>query len=657
MNLIDKIPFNHFKPIVYRNEELWKSYEQLNGFLSKNFESEFSEIIAKPFYSDNAINWYSINGGTFKPLDIYAFAEKQNLLLRYHFFLHQVNTKVSELKSSANQDNMIWADMLSLAFTPANNILYSDGQNFVLVWGFNFSNQQENYLDPSVISGYIQSKLNPTSDLPTDQTLSDIDNFEDLNIENLLDSPPSIFNKKIIVRSNKKQEARNSFFRNYWWLFLFIPLFILLLLNCCNSVGESSIGSIPSNLLKRPPIDTSKLIKGDSGISLIVSDIFNIALKDKSKDLSVFSTELKKQFPDSGYQIVYYDTSTLRIQFKFPDSNRTALKSKIKEKMDNYELLIWDESIFRASKTFNDPALLDVEKSWYLSAIGVYDAWEKTTGKKDVVIAVIDDGFDLNNKDFANKIVKPYNVKTKNSVVNADNDRIHGTHVAGLALGNANNGFGISGIAPECSFMPVQIAQSGDVFSSSDVIDAILYAVKNDADVINISLGKYFNDAVTTLPKEVQKEYANNLGKDEEEFWNELLTYADKENSIIVFATGNQNILVGLDPMLRSDKAIKVAAVNRNLARTSFSNFGDKVTVFAPGEKINSIIPGNQEKIMDGTSMASPIVAGAIGLMKSMNKNISLDKVKELLKSTGDPVSGEPSGSKFLKVNKLLNAQ
>jgi hypothetical protein len=547
--------------------------------------------------------------------------------------------------------------MLSLAFTPANNILYSDGQNFVLVWGFNFSNQQENYLDPSVISGYIQSKLNPTSDLPTDQTLSEIDNFEDLNIENLLDSPPSISNKKIIVRSNKKQEATNSFFRNYWWLFLFIPLFILLLLNCCNSVGESSIGSIPSNLLKRPPIDTSKLIKGDSGISLIVSDIFNIALKDKSKDLSVFSTELKKQFPDSGYQIVYYDTSTLRIQFKFPDSNRTVLKSKIKEKMDNYELLIWDESIFRASKTFNDPALLDVEKSWYLSAIGVYDAWEKTTGKKDVVIAVIDDGFDLNNKDFANKIVKPYNVKTKNSVVNADNDRIHGTHVAGLALGNANNGFGISGIAPECSFMPVQIAQSGDVFSSSDVIDAILYAVKNDADVINISLGKYFNDAVTTLPKEVQKEYANNLGKDEEEFWNELLTYADKENSIIVFATGNQNILVGLDPMLRSDKAIKVAAVNRNLARTSFSNFGDKVTIFAPGEKINSIIPGNQEKIMDGTSMASPIVAGAIGLMKSMNKNISLDKVKELLKSTGDPVSGEPSGSKFLKVNKLLNAQ
>ena len=223
-------------------------------------------------------------------------------------------------------------------------------------------------------------------------------------------------------------------------------------------------------------------------------------------------------------------------------------------------------------------------------------------------------------------------------------------------MGNANNAFGISGIAPDCSFMPIQISQSGDVFSSSDVIDAILYAVKNDADVINLSLGKYFDDAVTTLPKEVQKEYAKSLGKDEEEFWNELLTYADKENSIIVFATGNQNILVGLDPMLRSDKAIKVAAVNRSLARTSFSNFGDKVTIFAPGEKINSIIPGNKEKIMDGTSMASPIVAGAIGLMKSINKDISLEKVKELLRSTGDPVPGEPSGSKFLKINKLIKS-
>jgi subtilisin family serine protease len=108
--------------------------------------------------------------------------------------------------------------------------------------------------------------------------------------------------------------------------------------------------------------------------------------------------------------------------------------------------------------------------------------------------------------------------------------------------------------------------------------------------------------------------------------------------------------------MLRSEKAIKVAAINQNLSRTSFSNFGDKVTVYAPGEKINSIVPGNQEKILDGTSMASPIVAGSIALMKSINKNITLDKIKELLKSTGEQVRGETSGTKYIKINKLIKA-
>lgn len=656
MNLIDKIPFAHFKAIAYRNQEVWKSYDQLNGFISKNFEYQLNDILAKPFYSENGINWYSVREGDFKPLDHFSFAHKQNLLLRYHYLLHQVNDKVSELKLSLNQDNLIWADLLALTFTPANNVLYSDGENLVVAWGFEFKNEQENYVDPVLVSTFIHNQLLSAESVPLDQNITEDESLDVNYSDKVEENNPVLLGKKIIIRSNKKQEARNSFFRQYWWLFLFIPFLIFILLLGDNSSSNTISKSIPAHLLKRLPIDTSKLIKGDSGISLIVSDIFNIALKDKTKDLSTFSVELKKQFPDSGYQIIYYDTSTLRIQFKFPDSNRSALKAKIKEEMDDYELLIWDESIFKSYKTFNDPALSNPEKSWYLSAVGAYDAWDITTGKRDVVIAVIDDGFDLVNEEFSSKIIKPFNVKSRSSNITADINRIHGTHVAGIALGNANNGFGISGIAPECSFMPIQVTESNDLFSSSDVIDAILYAIKNEADVINISLGKYFNEIVTQLSEEQQKQFAQQLGKDEEDFWNELLTYAEKENSVIVFATGNQHVLVGLDPMLRSEKAIKVSAINQSLERTGFSNFGDKVTIYAPGEKINSIVPGNQEKILDGTSMASPIVAGSIGLMKSINKSITLDQIKQLLKSTGEPVRGETSGAKFIKLNKLLKA-
>lgn len=656
MNLIDKIPFTHFKTISYRNEEVWKSYDQLNGFISRNLGSQFNDILAKPFNSEAGINWYSIKEGNFKPLEHFSIAHKQNLLLRYHYLLHEVNNKVAELKLSLNQDNLIWADLLTLIFNPVNNILYSDGEEIVIAWGFEFKNEQDNYVDPILVSSYIENQLSAVTNNSTESVIAEEQKLEDLSSEIISDEIPVSKRKKIIVRSNKKQDARNSFFRHFWWLFLFIPFLIFLLLLGDNSAANNAPKSIPPHLFKRPPIDSTKLIKGDSGITVIVSDIFNIALKDKTKNLTEFSVDLKNQFPDSGYKIIYYDTSTLRVQFQFPDSNRNALKSSIKEKMDDYELLIWDESIFTTYKTFNDPALTDAEKSWYLNAVGAYDAWEVTTGKRDVVIAVIDDGFDLNNVDFKNKIIKPYNVKSRNANITADNDRIHGTHVAGIAIGNANNAYGISGIAPECSFMPIQVSESSDMFSSSDVIDAILYAVKNDADVVNISLGKYFNESVTALSKEQQKQLAQQLAKDEEEFWNELLDYADKENSIIVFATGNQNVLVGIDPMLRSDKAIKVSAVNQNLAKTGFSNFGEKVTIYAPGEKINSIIPGNREKILDGTSMASPIVAGAIGLMKSVNKSITVERVKQLLKSTGDPVRGETPDSKLIKLNKLLRA-
>ena len=62
--------------------------------------------------------------------------------------------------------------------------------------------------------------------------------------------------------------------------------------------------------------------------------------------------------------------------------------------------------------------------------------------------------------------------------------------MAGIALANSNNGIGTSGIAPGCSFMPIQISGNDGAFSSSDVIDGLLYAIKHNANVINLSLGK-----------------------------------------------------------------------------------------------------------------------------------------------------------------------
>ena len=89
------------------------------------------------------------------------------------------------------------------------------------------------------------------------------------------------------------------------------------------------------------------------------------------------------------------------------------------------------------------------------------------------------DAFDLNHEELKGKYFKPYNVITHNDNVVPSGK--HGTHVAGLALANGNNGKGIAGVAPNCLLMPIQASMGNGKFSMTDVVDGILYALKNGA--------------------------------------------------------------------------------------------------------------------------------------------------------------------------------
>ena len=202
-------------------------------------------------------------------------------------------------------------------------------------------------------------------------------------------------------------------------------------------------------------------------------------------------------------------------------------------------MLIWDESVFQTSKVFNDPAFSNRRANWYFSAVKANEAWNITTGNDKIVVAVIDCGFDLNQPDLKKHIIHPYNVITKDSIVFATSTLNHGTHVAGIALANSNNGIGTSGIAPDCSFMPIQISGNDGAFSSSDVIDGLLYAIKHNANVINLSLGKQILEQLKNSSIQNQETFINTSLKDEEYFWKELFAYAEKQNITIIIASGS----------------------------------------------------------------------------------------------------------------------
>ena len=188
--------------------------------------------------------------------------------------------------------------------------------------------------------------------------------------------------------------------------------------------------------------------------------------------------------------------------------------------------------------------------------------------------------------------------------------------------------------------MPIQASGPQGGFFMTDVVDGILYAIKNNADVINMSLGKWYTDDITQLPPSEQMKIINQYGKDESEFWNELFQMAEENKVTIVIAAGNQKVIVGMDPMQRSNKVIKIAACDNNKNSADFSNYFPAISangscLSAPGVNIFSTLPGNQYGYMDGTSMASPMVAGAIGLMKSVNKNLTNKQIMRILFDTG----------------------
>lgn len=278
-----------------------------------------------------------------------------------------------------------------------------------------------------------------------------------------------------------------------------------------------------------------------------------------------------------------------------------------------------------------------------------------TTGDTSVIIAIVDDGFDLVHPDLIKKNTFPYNVRTQNKNVFGNNQHTHGTHVAGIALANNNNNFGLSGIAPNCGFMPIQISDNSDLFTSTDVIDGILYAIKHKADVINLSLGKQFSERLSEIPISEQESIVKTSAKDEEYFWKELFEYSNKENVTIVLAAGNQNILIGLDPMQRSEFGIVVSAINQNFEKANFSNYGETSTISAPGVGIYSCIPNKQFISYDGTSMSAPIVTGAVALMKTVNPKLTNLEIINILKTSGKKLNTNGLGP-LLQIDKAVLA-
>jgi len=285
------------------------------------------------------------------------------------------------------------------------------------------------------------------------------------------------------------------------------------------------------------------------------------------------------------------------------------------------------------------PSDPDLNQLWGLNStygIDAPGAWASTLGDSSVVVAVIDTGIDLDHPDLVNNLWTNTDEIPGNGVDddnngfiddihgwdfvnndgNPDDDNNHGTHVAGTIAASANS-IGVVGVAPGVQVMGLKFLNSSGSGMTSHALQSLQYAIDNGALISNNSWGGGgFSSAMETL-----------------------LTQAETVNHLFVAAAGNSSNNIDTSPTYpaayQNANVISVASIQSDGSRSGFSNYGTtNVDVAAPGSGIRSTISGGGYASFNGTSMASPHVAGIAALMRSLEPNVSTADIKRILIET-----------------------
>ncbi|MEX1828609.1 S8 family serine peptidase [Luteibacter sp. CQ10] len=315
------------------------------------------------------------------------------------------------------------------------------------------------------------------------------------------------------------------------------------------------------------------------------------------------------------------------------------------------------------------------KRQWYLHhpryGVDAEVAWKYTRGA-DAVVAVLDTGivphaeFDgrlLPGYDFLSDAEEARDGDGRDDDPTDEGDWIepgqcvgalarksswHGTHVAGLALAAANNREGIAGVAPEAMLLPVRVLGRCGAWES-DVIDAITWASggsvpgvappERRADVINLSLGGISACGASMA---------------------DAIDGARRRGTAVVAAGGNEGIKASASSPANCPGVISVGALAHDGAQAWYSNHGDGLTLSAPGgsgsgvqanDILSTVDSGDRQRLRaafgyaSGTSMAAPLVAGLVALMRSVDPDITVDEIARQLVDNARPLQGRcPKG-------------
>ena len=314
-------------------------------------------------------------------------------------------------------------------------------------------------------------------------------------------------------------------------------------------------------------------------------------------------------------------------------------------------------STFSPQSTPNDPRYGDLYGLHNIGQSGgtvdadidAPEAWQVSTGSRNIIVGVVDTGIDYNHPDLAaNMWVNPGEIAGNGidddgngfvddvhgyDFANDDGDPFddegHGTHVAGTIGGVGNNGLGVAGVSWEVSLMGLKFLDANGSGSTSDAIQAINYATM------------------------MRNQYAQNVritnnswgGGGSSNAMRQAIEAGSEADILFVAAAGNDGMDNDSNPQYpasyTNDAVVSVAATNRNDSLAGFSNYGaTSVDLAAPGVGIVSTVPDGGYASFSGTSMATPHVAGAAALALAVDPTLTVSQLRTGLLGTVDAVGG-----------------
>ena len=354
--------------------------------------------------------------------------------------------------------------------------------------------------------------------------------------------------------------------------------------------------------------------------------------------LASYDIRVERAFPEVSLAM---DENLAQVYLAYgrPGAMKRAMEA-LRADEENVDYVAWNETVgivpildserppagTRNDLLENDPL---AASQWALDAIHAHEAHallQDTQPVRKARVAILDTGVDGNHEDIE-EIFEDSPGKT--------DKHGHGTHCAGIAGAATNNALGIASLNWDGAFVEVTGYRAlGDTGMGTleQIAQAIIDATNDGADVLSMSLGGFS----LTPPKVVV----------------DAVKYALKHNVIVVAAAGNSNQDARNHMPSNIDGVIAVAAVDAQGRKASFSNTNTslKQPIAAPGVDVLSLVPGNEYAPKSGTSMATPVVSGLLGVMRALDPDLPAADAYRILHDTGETTADVD------KVGRLINA-